>query len=333
MKTKMKKLFLRDTIISVIVITENDGDIIGDILKEINEVLSKYYENFEILVVDNYSSDDTLDKIRQIHGKIPHVRTILLSKHLSNEIALTAGLDNCIGDYTVILNIYTDPPDIIPDFIDKLMGGFDIVIGRYKKDPIQKDFLSSLLLTFIAKLSSHGFLYESSYSYSLGLNRKTINSITQIRRKSRNFGYIHSLIGFRKTIIEYQPLKNHLKKIRRENFIELLWRLTDIIISNSFRPMRILIVLGMFISLAFLSYVFIVIIFAIFLNIRLAPEGWISTSAILGSMFFILFSLLSLISEYLIRVLSESRNEPLYFIADEMDQSVINTKKNRLNVI
>lgn len=331
MRIRSKKIFLQEIIISVIVITENDSDIIADILKDINQILSKSYENYEILVVDNYSNDNTINLIRAMQANNPHARILRLSKYYNREIALTAGLDNCIGDYAILLNIYTDPPSIIPQVVDQLLEANDILIGRYKENLIKRDFLSKLLMSLLSKLSSHEFRYDSSYLF--GLNRRAINSITQIRRKSRNFSYIHSLIGFRKVFMEYKPMKNYLTKLKHENFIELLIRITDIIISNSSKPMRILIALGMLISLAFLFYVFIVIIFAVFLNIRLAPEGWISTSAILGSMFFILFSLLSLISEYLIRVLNESRNEPLYFISEEMDKSVISIKNNKLNII
>lgn len=331
MTKKSNKLFLRDTVISLILITQNDVEIITDILHNINNVLSKNYPNYEILVIDNYSDDDTVERIREIHRKIPYIRIIRLSKRYSTEIALTAGLDNCIGDYALLFNIYTDPPYIIPILIDKLLSIYDIVIARYNDNFIDKDPLSSFFLFLVRKLSSHEFYFDSNYL--IGLNRKTINSITRIRRKSRNFSYINSLIGYKKTIIEYKPLKSNLSKLKTENFFELIWRVSDIIISNSYRPMRILVALGMLISLLFLIYVFIIAILTITLHQSFAPKGWISISSVLGTMFFLLFSLLTLISEYIIRVLDESRNEPLYFIADEMDKSIISMNKDKLNII
>lgn len=331
MTKKSNNLILRDIVISLVLITQNDSDIIYDILQNINETLSKNYPNYEILVIDNYSSDNTVEKIRKINQKIPYIRIIRLSKLYSTELALTAGLDNCIGDYAVLFNIYTDPPDIIPTLIDKMLSSYDIVIARYNEDFVSRDFLSSFFLFLVRKLSSHEFYYDSNYL--IGLNRKTINSITRIRRKSRNFSYINSLIGYKKTITEYKPLKNNLSKLKTENFFELSWRVIDIIISNSYRPMRILIALGMLISLLFLIYVFIIAILTITLNKSFAPKGWISISAVLGIMFFLLFSLLTLISEYIIRVLAESRNEPLYFITEELDKSVISVNRDKLNVI
>ncbi len=327
---KGQNLYLRDIIISIILISQNDSDIIQNSLRGINSILSKIYPNYEILVIDNCSDDITVEKVEEIYKKIPNVRVIRLSRHYNTEIALTAGLDNCIGDYAVLFNIYTDPPTIIPILIEKLSIN-DIVIARYKDNPIHKDLLSLIFLFFLKKLSSHEFYYDSNYL--VALNRKTINSITRIRRKSRNFSYINSLIGFKKIFIEYQPLKSNLVRLKTENFFSLVWRITDIIISNSYRPMRILIALGMSISLFFLFYVFIIAILTIVLKKSFAPQGWISISAVLGTMFFLLFSLMSLISEYLIRVLNESRSEPLYFIAEEMDKSVISIKKNKLNIV
>lgn len=328
---KNNKLSLPDNIVSIIVITQNDEAIIEKSLRDINEVLSKKYHYYEIIVIDNCSEDNTLEEIRKHYQKNSHVRTIKLSKNYPAEIALTAGLDSCIGDYAVWFNIYTDPPPMIPILIDKLISGYNIVMGKYNDNLIHKDSFSKLFLFLVKKLSNHEFYYDSSYL--IGLNRKTINSITSIRRRSRNFGYINNLIGYKRTVINYKPLKNNLPRIKTETFFQLIWRVTDSIISNSYKPIRILVMLGMLISFAFLIYVFIIAILTITLNESFAPKGWISISSVMGTMFFLLFSLLSLISEYIIRVLDESRNEPLYFIADEMDQSIISVNKDKLNVI
>lgn len=328
---KNNKLLLSDNVISIILITHNDQDIIENELFKLNEVLSKTYYNFEIIVVDNCSEDNTIEKIRKNRHIEKHIRIIKLSKNYNMELALTAGLDNCIGDYAILFNIYTDPPFIIPTIINKLLSGYNIVIARYKENIIKKDPLCAIFLFIVKKLSSHQF--NSDANYLTGLDRNIINSITKIRRKSRNLNYLNSVIGFRKVLIEYKPLKNYLNKLKSENFLKLVWRIIDIIISNSFKPMRILVVLGMSISLLFLVYVFILIVLTVTLKRSFAPEGWISISTVLGSMFFLLFSLLTLISEYIIRILNESRNEPLYFIADETDKSVISIDENKLNVV
>lgn len=330
MVKRISKIDLREIIVTVIIVTSNDGQIVEKALVETNTVLSKNYLNYEILVVDNNSFDNTINKIQSLHRKIPNIKIIRLSKETNTDVAYTAGLDNCIGDYAVILDIKVVSPILIMDLVNRLVENYDIVIGKSTEKNIPSYSLSGLFLSLVEKLSTHGFSYEPIHL--LAINRKVINSITRIRRKSRNFSYITHVIGFRKYITSYKPLKRD-NNIKTPNIFEIFFIVVDVVISNSFKPIRILVAAGMFISLAFLVYVIFVAISALFFNTYFAPRGWVTLASIIGAMFFLLFSLLTLISEYIIRILNESRNEPLYFIAEEMDKSVININKKKLNVI
>ncbi len=327
----MRNLPLQDAIISVIVVSQNDQEYIEKVITEINKNLKKLQAHYEILIVDNNSDDKTVERIKKLTHTIPHIRTIVLSKKYANEIALTAGLDNCIGDYAVLFNMRTDPPEMITVLINKLLQGFDIVIGKSDKEFIKHGAFSKLLLNLVKRISTHEFYYRQEYLSAL--DRKAINSIIKTRRKSRNFGYIRSLIGFKKYTIEYEPIRNSRNKIKEENFFKLFFTVIDIVISNSFKPIRILTALGMFFSFLSLIYVFIIAIIDIFFNKHLAPQGWITISTVISMLFFLLFSLLTIMSEYIIRIVTESRNEPLYFISEEMDRSVILNKKDMLNVV
>lgn len=331
MKKKRQELMLQDAIVSVIVVTQNDEDIVGDRLKKINKELLKLDVDYEILVVDNNSQDNTIREIRKLNKTIPYIRTLRLSKQYDKEIALTAGLDNCIGDYAILFNIYLDPAEMLSVLTNKLLEDYDVVIGKPSKDIAKYGFLSSLFLLIVKKISTHEFYY--SQNYLIALNRKAINSITRTRRKSRNFSYINYLIGFKKCIVEYKPLKTFRYKLKKESFPTLILNVADIIISNSFRPIRIFSFLGMLFSLLFIIYILIIVLLEVVFGKHIAPQGWISVATVLGTMFFLLFSLLTLISEYIIRIMNESRNEPLYFIADEIDKSIILRKKRMINVV
>lgn len=323
---------LREVVTSVIIVTRNDENLIDRTLKQINEVLNRNYPNYEILIIDNNSFDNTINKIRSLYLSIPNIRIIKLSKTYDMDIAFTAGLDNCIGDYALLLDIHFVSPKKIPLFLKELVKGYGLVISKSEENIMPKWSLSYIFLSLVEKLSTHDFSYKPIYF--MGLNRRVINSITRIKRKNRNFSYIINSIGFRKTSITYKELGIDKAKIKVPNFLELLFSMTDIIISNSFKPMRALALIGMLISLMFLLFIFVDAILTLFLKTYIvAPKGWTSLSLMLGLTFFLLFSLLMLISEYIIRILGESRNDPLYFISEEMDKSVININKNKLNVI
>ena len=321
-----------DSIISLIVVTQNDEGIIEERLKVIKKVLSNLKTNFEILVVDNDSDDATVEKIKKLRRVMSHTRILVLSKAYETEIALTAGLDNCVGDYAILFNIYTDPPKVIPKLIRKLIKGNDIVIGKVRGILKKYGEFTKKFLTLVQKLSSKGFIYRENYL--VGLNRKVINSVIRTRRKSRNFSYISSLIGFKRTNLTYKPLKKFRRKISTESFFEILISIIDTVISNSFRPIRFLSFLGMFLSGLFLLWVLGVVIAAfVFGKKNIVPQGWISISTVMGTLFFLLFSLLTIISEYLIRILTETRDEPFYFVSEEIGRSTILPRRRTLNIV
>lgn len=327
-----KSIKIEDSIVSVIVVSSDDEDIIGERLENVYKVLSELKINFEILVVDNSSLDRTVEIIKGNSEVMKHTRVLILSKKYDKEVAFTAGLDNCIGDYAVMLNIYTDPPEIIKEMLDKLLENKDIILGKNRDQFDQLEILSKLFMHLIQRFSTHGFYYRQNNL--IALNRRVINSILRIRRKSRNFSYINSLIGFKKESINYKQIKRFKYKIKRETFLEVFFSVINITISNSFKPIRLLSFLGMFLSGLFLLYVFIVVVLILVFHMRnLAPQGWISVATVIGLMFFLLFSLLTLMSEYILRILSESRNEPFYFISEEINQSVILPKNQSLNIL
>lgn len=333
MKTSKKpfKLPPTDSIISVILVTQNDESIIDERLTEIYKILKTTRRNFEIIIVDNNSGDQTIEKIKNLRQILSSTRILVLSKTYDIDIAFTAGLDNCVGDFAILFNHHSDPPEIKLELLNKLFEGYDIVIGKHKESLIKRGRMSNIIIWLAEKLSKQGFFYRESYL--MAVNRKVINSILKTRRKSRNFSYLHSLIGFKKHILEYKPLKKFSHKTSELSFYKLFFDIADSIISNSFRPIRILSFTGMVLSFLYLIYVLIIAILYLFFNMKwIAPQGWFSVSTVVGVLFLILFSLLALMSEYMIRILNESRNEPFYFIAEEIDRSTIIPKRKVLNV-
>jgi len=326
-----KKTKIIDTIITIICVVQNDEDIIQERLKEINNALKKLRINYEILVVDNNSQDNTIESIKELQKKVPFIRILILSKSYDEDIAATAGLDNCIGDYAVFFNIYRDPVSILPSIAEKLYENVDIIVGKTDKPIVPYGIASKLFLWIIERLSTHNFTYGSQHL--LAVSRKAINSIIRTRRKSRNFSYINNLIGFKKYILSYFPLETYSDKQNSENFFKVFFNVADIIISNSYKPIRFLTFLGVFVSVLFLLYVIIISIIYFFFDRAIAPQGWISLAFVMGAMFLLLFSILTLISEYIIRTLHEARNEPLYFIAEEIDKSIILSEEDKLNIV
>ncbi len=328
----MARAHLSDTIISLILVTENDEDIIEERLQAINKTVSLLNFNYEILIVDNNSLDQTIEKIKALTNIMHYSRILVMAKAYEKAVAITAGIDACVGDYAVVFDLHTDPVEMIPYILaNKLTSGTDIVIGNAMGNLSQYDLLSRIFLKLVEKLSKHGLSYRRNYL--MGLSRKAINSVIRTRRKSRNFGYINTLIGLSKETVEYQPVKKYKKRIKKESFFDLVISVLDISISNSLKPIRFLSLAGVIFSLLYILYVISIAILVVVFGMKhLAPQGWFTLSSVLGIAFFLLFSLLTVISEYVIRILNETRNEPLYFVSEEIGKSTILPKKSTLNI-
>jgi dolichol-phosphate mannosyltransferase len=338
MKKIDKRFLINDTLTSIVIIIDYLQADLSKIIEAIDKEIQARSSLYEIICIDNTGLLEEQKQFKKIQQKNLHSRFIHLSKQYPHDIALTVGIDSCIGDYVIFYDLSSDTPDIINTLLEQLVRGYDIVIGSAKSRLKHLTILSQLFLRLIVRISQQGYFYRSNYT--VGLSRRAVLAMTRTRRKNRNFSYLNSLIGLKKIIIEYWTDVYPVSYFARNSFIQVVISVLNDVISNSFKPIRWISLLGMLGSTLFLLYIFIIIVLVVFFNMRwIAPQGWISLATVMGGMFFLLFSCLTIMSEYLIRIMDEARDEPLYFISHEIDGShrtLKNLKKkrsNRLNIV
>ena len=337
MKRINKKFLINDTLTSVVIIIDYIDSSIVEVIRLIDKKIQEKSSLYEIVCIDNTGIVEENKIYKKIQKSIPKSRFIYLSKKYSHDIALTVGVDSCIGDYVIFYDLSTDYPDLVETFLNQLIRGYDMVIGYPFTQKQTLSWFSRMFIWFISNLSQHGYFYRTNYT--VGLNRRAVLAITRTRRKNRNLAYLNSLIGLKKALIEYKSTSNKLNFNPRQSFWYILVKILNDIISNSFKPIRMISFLGMFGSTLFLLYIIVVVFLVVFLNMTwIAPQGWISLATIIGCMFFLLFSCLTIMSEYLIRIMDETRDEPLYFISQEFDSShfmgkVSHKRSSRLNIV
>ena len=118
-----------DCFVSVIAPLRNDGDIIDAFTDEVAAVLETNYRHFEIVLVDDASSDDTVHRAQSLLERHRNLRVIRLSRNFGQEIAISAGLDSVIGDFVVVMLPDSDPPDLIPNIVEQARQGAGVVFG------------------------------------------------------------------------------------------------------------------------------------------------------------------------------------------------------------
>jgi glycosyltransferase involved in cell wall biosynthesis len=273
--------------------------------------------SFEILFVDDGSTDRTLDVIRKSHETDPRIRAISLSRNFGKEAALSAGLDASRGKGVVPLDVdLQDPPEALPKMVAKWRQGNDVVYGV--RDNRETDSLPKRL-TADLYYRAHNWLSSDKIPEHAGdfrlLDRRVVDVIRRMPERNRFMKGLFAWAGFRQAAVSYHREERKVGKTKY-NYWKLWTLAIDGITSASTVPLRIWSYLGAFVALGALGY-------AIYIVIRTLTSG-IEVPGYASMMVAVLFlgglQLLSLgvLGEYVGRILTETKGRPLYVVREEI---------------
>jgi dolichol-phosphate mannosyltransferase len=318
------------------VVNAEDRDVIEAYVLDILGVLTRHYRYFELLLIDNTGASDLAAQLEALQHSLPNIRLIKLSRTYEEEIAYTAALDHSIGDFVVLMAPRTDPPELVPEFVQRCREGLDVVVGRYdrrKEEGWLRHWAAARFYRLLQAMT--GYAIEPNAALFRVLSRRVVNAITRIKDKERYLKYLTAYVGYKHRYVPYERLRRAPARKPR-GWGEALRLGMDIIVTYSDKPLRLLSLAGVAASLASFLYIVFVLLIALFKDavpgIR-AAEGWASTNAFTAGMFFLLFSMLAVLSEYVLKVLNETQQRPLYHVAYETTSSVLEEQRERVNVV
>lgn len=317
--------------VSVVLVLRDDAAHAAGLLREIVDVLHATYENYEVVVVDDGSTDATVQVLQPLLAICAGVRVLRLSRRFGEEIALTAGLESAIGDVVVTMTPF-DPPDRLPDLIARAHAAGGIVNGRVERQSTSRSPLRQILSQAYHVLGTRWLgieLVQDATSFR-AMTRQALNAVVRIREKHRYLQVFAPYIGLRFEYVTYTPRTipgrgRHLPLSAAAN------RALDIVVTSSVRPLRAVTWLGLLAS--GLNVLYMLYIFGVALVKRHVAEGWITLSLQHAVMFLLMSLILAVIAEYVGRVLSESRDRPLYFVRDELTSTALVPIAQRRNIV
>jgi len=317
-----------DLLVSVAIVLPRQAENVEERIQRAVAVLSKTYEFYELLLVDNGSPFVMQAKVQEVQRGLANVRLLRLSRSYTREVAIVAALDHCIGDYVVTMNLLNDPPELIPILVTKAATGFDAVVAECHGQ--EKGFLERVISAPVYRLSSRilGFSLRPDESYYRVLSRRLVNSIVRIRSRNRYLSCLSGIVGYQQCSVIYH--RDGDAPAESGRVLKQLLAVTDILVSNSAAPLRLAAILGFVASLANVTYLGYIL--AVSLIKKHIAEGWITTSLTQTTMFFMVFLILSILSEYVARILDETKEQPLYFVEFETTSVVASPANNRLNI-
>lgn len=308
-----------DAIVSVVAYLDNDADLLGAFVDRTVAVLAAHYEHFELILLDDHSADNTPALAARLLDRSPGVRYIRLARHSGEEVATTAGLETVVGDYVVVMRVRFDPPEEIPEMVRLADRHGGSVLGVSATPPPAGVVFRWCRLAFYRLLSL--FLRAPVPAHSTGycaLSRPAVNAVARTRAKRRHLRVLTCTIGFPVTLHTYVPTGQD--RVRRPSLREGLRDALALTVSSSKTPLRLASATGILAGVLNLLYVCYVI--GIYLFKRQVAPGWATLSLQISTLFFFVFLILVLLSEYVVQILEESQDNPLYHVEDDRTGSV-----------
>jgi glycosyltransferase involved in cell wall biosynthesis len=301
--------------LSIIIPVYNEAGNLDRLNNELGEVLASVEINWEIIFVDDGSSDNTWAVIEKLNGQDSRLKGLRLSRNFGHQYALLAGLANGTGDALITMDgDLQHPPAIIPELVNEWRHG-SIVVNTRRIDPPSVPYFKKLTSKLYYRIFSFlsGVKIESGMADFRLLDRKVVRDILEFSEEGLFFRGIAQWVGYRSTTVPFTSNERFsgTSKYSLKKMFKLAW---NGITSFSIVPLRLGIFLGFITSLI----AFAEIIYAIGVKIFTdsAVQGWASAVSILSFLFGVLFILLGVVGEYIGRILVEVRQRPRYLIAE-----------------
>jgi glycosyltransferase involved in cell wall biosynthesis len=285
---------------------------ITEFVHEIERHVSKLTNEYEIILVDDFSRDNSWLLIETICNTNKKVRGIKLSRNFGQHYAITAGLDAAVGEKIVVMDCdFQDAPAEIPNLYSKSTEGYEIVLARRinRKDGFLKKLSSKLFWNTL------GYLTGTNIDHTVAnfgiYSKAVIQNVCSLRESIRFFPSMVLWVGFRKTSLDVQHQERHSGK-SGYNFSRLFKLALDVMLAYSDKPIRIVIKIGFIISL----FSLLVGVYYFFLNItnQIVVPGY--TSIIISIWFLggLIILILGIIGLYIGKIFEGVKNRPIYIV-------------------
>ena len=290
--------------------------LVAELVQRLVQVLEPLTPDFEIILVDDRSPDESWTRIQVEAARDPRVRGLRLSRNFGQHQAITAGLDRCRGEWVVVMDCdLQDRPEEIPALLARARQGYDLVLAQRtnRQDSWSKKLLSRafyLVLTYLTETP------QDPTVANFGIyHRKVIAAVLAMRESIQYFPTMVRWVGFR---VAYLPVQ-HAGRVAGRSSYSLSRRLNqgiEVIMANSDKPLRLTVKLGLLLSGG--AFLFVPITLVRYWIGQIYQPGY--ASLIISIWFFsgLLLSVLGMVGLYVGKTFEQVKNRPLYVVDDEI---------------
>lgn len=297
--------------LSIVVPAYNESEVLPEFHRRLVAVLDGLCTEWEIVYVNDGSTDNTIDIIESFNCK--GVGIIDLSRNFGKEIALTAGLDYAGGDAVIVIDAdLQDPPELIPELLSKWQEGYDVVYAKrtfregetFLKKTTAKLFYRSIQLISRVKIP------EDTGDFRL-LSRRAVESLRQLREQHRFMKGLFAWIGYPQVGVYYRREPRFSGK-SKWNYWKLWNFALEGITSFSTAPLKVATYIGLATALgAFLAACFVIYKTLVYGD---PVQGYPSLMVVILFLGGVQLMGIGMVGEYLGRMFNETKQRPLYLI-------------------
>ena len=309
--------------LSVVVPAFNEEEVLPAFNKRLSDALSKLDLSYEIIFVNDGSTDNTMDVLRSLHAADSHIVVVSLSRNFGKEIALTAGLEHVRGEAAVVIDAdLQDPPEMIGALVEQWRAGYDVVYARRTRRDGE---------TALKKLTAHLFyriirhvggvdIPEDTGDFRL-LSRRAVTSLLKLREQHRFMKGLFAWIGFPRKAVEYSRDPRFAGETKW-NYWKLWNYALEGITSFTIAPLKIATYLGFTVAVFAFGYAAYVVYKTLMYGDPV--RGYPSLMVVVLFLGGVQLVFIGILGEYLGRTFNESKRRPLYFVSEllRVDESL-----------
>ncbi len=299
--------------------------LLNELVKQITDVATRITSDYEIILVEDYSPDNSREIIQNICNNDKHVKGIFLSRNFGQQPAINAGMDMASGEWVTVLDCdLQNPPSHIKNLYDKAQEGYDIVFARRQGRPDNKFMTKgskwfNRLMSFLTGVRQDETIAEFAI-----YNRRVINAMKQMGDYVRYYPLMDKWVGFKTTGVDVpHAIRTDGKASSYSAFkrIELAIRTS---IAFSTKPLHMIVYIGFVIT-------FITLIAAIYLAIStlvtgIDVDGWFTLFVSMWFIAGIILMIMGIVAVYIGNIFIEIKHRPTYII-----EKILNKKYDNLH--
>jgi polyisoprenyl-phosphate glycosyltransferase len=298
--------------ISFIIPSYNEAENIPSVLEAIRTEMASLFYQYEILFIDDGSSDLTMETIHRLAFHYEEVKYISFSRNFGKEAAMLAGLRNAEGDAVIMMDAdLQHPPSLICQLVRGYEEGYGQVIAKRNRtgDSPVRSFVSSCFYRFVNRAVDVQ-LSDGEGDFRL-LSKEAAKALVLLSEGNRFSKGLYSWIGFEQKVIEYENVQREAGETKW-SFPKLLNYGIDGIVSFNHKPLRACFYLGAFVLLLSLGYIGVT--FVQIMQHGISVPGYFTTISAVLFLGGIQLVCMGIVGEYIGRIYYETKKRPHYLI-------------------